>query len=264
MGKGIINGRIVDESECTVSVLDRAFQYSYSIYEALKLKNGSFVHLSEHLARLHLSGKAIGFGIPYSDEEISSWLEKLKEVEKLSDATFRILVFGSEEVKVFVNHSPLNVYPESYYKEGVDVATYQAERFMPNVKTSNMLPSYLALASAEKKGCFEALLVSRDGYVLEGTRSNFYAIKNDKIYTAPDEMVLLGVTRTGLEECAGKLSLSVVEKTLTMDELFSMDGLFLTSTSMRAMPIKSVDGRSVPLSALDKIQKLSELIGAWE
>ena len=201
----------MDESECTVSVLDRAFQYSYSVYEALKRKNNKFVHLDEHLKRLNLSAEAIGIENPFSNEELSAWLELLARTEDLENATFRILLFGSDEVKVFINHSPIKVYPDVYYSDGVDVVTYHAERYLPNVKTSNMLPSLLALMSAEKRSAFEALMVDRNNLVLEGTRSNFYGIKDNVIRTAPDDMVLLGVTRLGLIKAAEKYGIRIEE-----------------------------------------------------
>lgn len=264
MNKGIINGKVVDESECTVSVLDRAFQYSYSVYEALKRKNNKFVHLDEHLKRLNLSAEAIGIENPFSDEELSAWLELLARTEDLENATFRILLFGSDDVKVFINHSPIKVYPDVYYSDGVDVVTYHAERYLPNVKTSNMLPSLLALMSAEKRSAFEALMVDRNNLVLEGTRSNFYGIKDNVIRTAPDDMVLLGVTRLGLIKAAEKYGIKIEEKALSLDELYSMDSLFLTSTSMKAIPIRSVDGKKVSKRAHETVLALSEFIGEWE
>ena len=262
--QGIINGKVVDESECTVSVLDRAFQYSYSVYEALKRKNNKFVHLDEHLKRLNLSAEAIGIENPFSDEELSAWLELLARTEDLENATFRILLFGSDDVKVFINHSSIKVYPDVYYSDGVDVVTYHAERYLPNVKTSNMLPSLLALMSAEKRSAFEALMVDRNNLVLEGTRSNFYGIKDNVIRTAPDDMVLLGVTRLGLIKAAEKYGIRIEEKALSLDELYSMDSLFLTSTSMKAIPIRSVDGKKVSKRAHETVLALSEFIGEWE
>lgn len=264
MKKAIKNGIIIKEEDATISVLDRGMQYAYSVYESLKIKNGAFVHLEEHLERLKESMNGLGMRVSFSVDDIRESLLLLSREEKLVDQTFRILVVGGYPGSYFITHSENFCYPESYYTEGVEVTTYKGERFLPAYKSSNLLVSYLALEEARSRGGFEALLVNRKGYVTEGTRSNFYAIKGDTIYTASDDDVLHGVTRIGLVESAGRLGMKVVYEPVYPEKFQSYDSLFITSTSMKAIPVKGIDGVPVPRRAHDKVLELSRLIGEWE
>ncbi len=263
MRHAIRNGELINEEDAALPLTLRAVQYAYSVYESLKLKDGKFVRLSEHLVRLRESAKGIGMSIRYTDGEISEYLEKLKEADKLTSETFRILLVGNENL-LFITHEETRSYPESYYLEGIDCTLYPGERFLPNYKTSNLLLSYLALEDANRKGAFEALLVNTSGCVTEGTRSNFYALKGNKLYTAPDDAVLLGVTRIGVMEAAQSMGLDVVYEAIRKEDLFSYDSLFISSTSMKAMSVRSIDGRAVMRKQNTMVLRFSEYIGLWE
>lgn len=263
MRHAIRNGLIIKEEEASLPVTLRSMQYAYSVYEALKLKNGEFVHLKEHLFRLRESARGIGITLKYSDEEISSWLEALRGEDNLFNETFRILLVGKENI-LFITHDATRSYPDSYYMEGVDCTLYEGERFLPNFKTSNLLLSYLALDDAESKGAFEALFVNRYGYVTEGTRSNFYALRGNRLYTAPDKDVLLGVTRIGVTEAAKDMGVEIVYEPVYVKDIFDYDSLFISSTSMKAMPIRSINGKSVKRSMNTMVLRFSDYVGAWE
>ncbi len=263
MRSAIKNGILINEEDATLPVTSRSMQYAYSVYEALKLKNGEFVHLEEHYERLKESARGINIELKYSFDDIKRYLNMLKEKDGLYNETFRILLVGKEN-SLFITHNETKSYPDSYYSEGVDVTTYHGERFLPNYKTSNLLLSYLALEDAENKGAFEALLINRDGYVTEGTRSNFYALKGNKLYTAPDKDVLLGVTRIGVIEAAKSMNLEIAYDAIKAEDLFSFDSLFISSTSMKAMPIRSVDGMPVKRVMNTMVLRFSDYVGKWE
>ena len=228
MRKAIKNGTIINEDQATVPVTSRAVQYAYSIYESLRIKNGEFVHLEEHLERLRNSADGIKMDLEYTNGEIASWLHDLAEADGLVNETFRVLVVGDRPANVIITHFPTGTYPEEWYENGVAVSTYEGERFLPNYKTSNLLVSYLALTEAEEKGYFEALLINRHGYVTE------------------------------------EMGLEMVYEPVYEKDLFSFDSIFITSTGWKALPISSVNGKKVPMEAQDKVLELSRLIGEWE
>lgn len=263
MKHAIRDGVLIAEEEASLPVTLPSMQYAYSVYEALKLKNGEFVHLDEHLYRLRESARGIRIDLRYTDMEISSWLDLLKEADSLVNETFRILLVGNENI-LFITHDKTRSYPDSYYMEGVDCTLYEGERFLPNYKTSNLLLSYLALEDAEEKGAFEALLVNRHGYITEGTRSNFYALKGNRLYTAPDRDVLLGVTRIGVMEAARVMNVEVVYEPVYVKDVYDYDSLFISSTSMKAMPIRSINGVSVSRRMNTMVLRFSDYVGRWE
>ncbi|MBO8436274.1 MAG: aminotransferase class IV family protein [Spirochaetes bacterium] len=262
--KAIKNGEIINESEAVLPVTSREVQYSFSVYEALRIIGGHIVHLSDHLKRLSISCRDIALVHPFSDELIAASLDALIEADNICDATARILIVGGPSPLFFVTYTDLLSYPDSYYDEGVALSLYYGERFLPEAKTSNLLMQYIALEQAKKAGCFEALLVNRKGQVLEGTRSNFYGISGSRIYTAPDEMVLSGITRISVLKAASELGFEIVYTPPTDTNLYMFDSLFISSTSMGAMPVDSVAGNKMRRDRWDDIKEICRLERQWE
>ena len=264
MRSAIKNGQIIREDEALIPITARAVQFSFSVYEALRITKGHVVHLDDHLARLRESADTINLKLCQSDEEIEKSLEKLIECDNIVDATVRILAIGGDCENIFITYHDLLTYPDSYYENGITCTTYHGERFLPYAKTSNLLMSYIALESAKSIGCFEALLVNRNGCITEGTRSNFYAIKGNTLYTAGDEDVLSGITRMSVLRAAKELGMDVVFECPKAEDVYSYDGVFISSTSMAAMPIAAIDGREVSQKAHSLILKISALVRKWE
>ena len=264
MRSAIRNGEVVREDEAVLPVSCREVQYSFSVYEALRIISGHIVHLEDHLRRLRASCRDISLVHPFSDEMIESSLRKLIEADGITDASARILIVGGPSPLFFIPYTGLLSYPESYYTDGVAVSLYYGERFLPEAKTSNLLMQYIALEEAKRKGCFEALLVNRKGFVLEGTRSNFYGISGKRIYTAPDELVLSGITRISVLKASVHLGFEVVFTPPTVVNLHMFDALFISSTSMGAMPVSSVDGRAMKRDAWNAVSDICCLEREWE
>ena len=255
------NGRIIKEEEAVLPITLSEVQSNFSVYEALRVLGGHVVHLEDHVRRLENSARTINLPLPnvaWEDE-----INKLIKFDLIADATMRILVVGTKEPIWFITWTSLLSYPDSYYAEGVAVTTYEGERFLPQCKTGNLLLNFLARKDASLHGAFEALLVDRNGDILEGSRSNFYTIKGKTIRTAPDEVVLDGVTRISVLRAAKELGYSVEFVPPRVEDIFSSDASFISSTSMGAMPISLVDGKPCPKDT-EKVGEICALVRAWE
>ena len=264
MRSAVRNGELRKEDQAVLPVVCREVQYSFSVYEALRITDGHIVHLDEHLRRLAQSCRDIDLVHPFTDEEIAASIEALIEADGIKDATARILLVGGPSAMFFVTYSDLLTYPESYYDEGVAATLYNGERFLPQAKTSNLLMQYIALEQAKAAGCFEALLVNRKGQVLEGTRSNFYGIAGRRIYTAPDELVLSGITRISVIRAAEELGFEIVYMPPTVTNLHMFDSVFISSTSMGAMPVASIAGNPMNRSMWKAVKEICALERRWE
>ena len=260
----IKNGIVVPEHEAVMPVTLKAVQYSFSIYEALRVLGGQVVHLDDHLCRLRASASAIGLVHPFTDKIIGDSISSLIEADSIKDATMRILVVGGDEPLLFITYQDLLSYPESYYSEGVSCVSFRGERYLPEAKTSNLLMQYLALEKARKEGAFEALLKDRDGYLLEGTRSNLYALRGDVMFTAPDDKVLSGITRISVLRAARELGFTVSHSLISLDDILSYDSVFISSTSMGAMPVRRINGIEMPRRAWSTIAEICRLEREWE
>ncbi len=261
----IHNGAIIQSSEATVPVSSRAVQYGFSTFESLRVVEGVAIHLRDHLQRLQNSCAVIGLVHPFTEAEIAGWVAKLLAVDRIREATVRIQLYGGPKPELFILAQKLLSYPDSYYSEGVKAITYHGERLIPSSKTGNLLLNYLALEEAKRQDCFEALLVDRHGAVLEGTRSNFYAFANNTLYTAPDELVLQGITRDRVIAAAKKLGFTLTYEAILLEDLQAgrYTELFISATSMAAMPLSAVDSHLFP-STYQRTRAITELVRSWD
>ncbi|WP_320128099.1 aminotransferase class IV [uncultured Sphaerochaeta sp.] len=241
------NGEIIKEEDATLKVTNREVQFGFSTYESIRIIKRHPVHLADHLKRLEKSCAGIFLVHPFTEEELTSWVYQLIETDELDTASIRILIVGGSQPQCFITATALLAYPDSYYLEGVSAYTYEGERLLPSCKTGNLLLNYMALEASRRQGGFEALLVNREGEILEGTRSNFFAFKDGRLYTAPSEKVLLGVTRERVIEAAQKQGIEVVFKAPLASDLQKglYDELFISATSMAAMPLCAVNGNNL-------------------
>lgn len=237
------NGDIVKVEDAVVNITYREVQFSFSVYESISIVNKRAIFLEDHITRLFKSCVGIKLRHPFRRSQIKQCIIDLITIDNIESATMRILIIGGANPQLFITYTDKITYPSLYYKEGVSVTTYDGERIFPKFKTSNLLLSYIALEDAKTKGAFEAILVNPNGYLLEGTRSNFYGFKNKKLYTAENEKVLEGITRTRILESASELGIEVVMRAPMLKEIRhgDFDELFISSTSMAAMPIKEID-----------------------
>lgn len=259
------NGMIILEQEACLPITNREVQFGFSTYESIRVVESHPVHLEDHLIRLENSCTGIGLTHPFTTGELTDWVHELIRVDLLEEASVRILVVGGKEPLCFITAASLLTYPDSYYTQGVGAITYEGERLMPSCKTGNLLLNYMALEKARSEGGFEALLIDRKGQALEGTRSNFFAFADGKLYTAKDDEVLLGITRDRIIDAAKNLGIEIVyEAPLAKDLHASLyDEAFISATSMAAMPLSRVD--SVVFNPpFDRTNAIKALVRSWE
>ena len=148
---------------------------------------------------------------------------------------------GKNEVKLFILPiSGLTFYPDKLYKQGAKVVTFCGERRIPKSKTKDLLMSFIAYREAKKQDALDALLIDSKGNIREGTRSNFFAIKKQTIFTPPADKVLEGITKKIILEVA-KNDFKIKEMEISLDDIKNYDEVFISSTSMNVMPIRQID-----------------------
>ena len=231
-------------NEAVVSVQDLHFQYGFGVYESLRVRKSTVYFVEQHVARLIESAHIIDLHHPYSQEQIIDFIKNVSEKNALESANIKMLLIGgktAEESTLYI--FPVQpMYPDrKLYRDGATVETVRYERFLPNAKTLNMLPSYLFFTKARKNGHYDALLVSNNNDILEGTRTNFFAVKDSVLFTPPKAVVLDGVIRQTLIAVAKKHGFSVKEESIPLESLKNFDGAFLTSTSTKILPLAQID-----------------------
>lgn len=240
----IKNGEIIAMKDAVMPVSSIEFAYGFGVYENVRVVRGKAVFLNEHIDRLFRSANVIGLAHELQEQTIAEWTETLIQKCGGDALNLKMLLIGARnatDVTLFI--LPLApLFPEKkLYTRGASAVTVEYERYLPDAKTLNMLGSYLAYRKAKESGAYDALLVDRNGCIAEGTRTNFFVMKDRTIIGAPMEDILEGVTMRHVLAVAKKSGFTVKEQPIARNDLASFDGAFLTSTSSKIMPLVTID-----------------------
>lgn len=254
------NGKILSIKQAVIPLNNIEYSYGFGVYESLRVVNGTVYFIDDHIERLMESAKIINLIHSFDEEFIKKSITDLIRDYKSETFNLKILLIGgSTKEKVLLNIFCLNpLFPDKkLYRDGAEFVTYNYERPFPHAKTLNMLQSYLAYKKAKELGSYDALLINDDGFITEGTRTNFFCIKEKTIITPFEKDILFGVMRKVMLKIALENNYKVVESNIKLSDIKSYDGAFVTSTSSKIMPIKSIDGNIVNIpSSLKELMKL--------
>ncbi len=241
----IINGEIVPKDSANISVFNKALFFDFAVYDSMKIVKGKSFFPKFHVARLLESARVLELIHPFTQDEIISWIDLLIEKNNLKDSLIRMLLIGAassdEKPLLFLFPVGLTFYSSKEYNSGIKVITYVGERLVPESKSKNLLLNFLAYREATRHNAHDALLVDSNGFLSEGTRTNFFAVKNNILYTAPSSKVLEGVIRKIVLELARANNINVVEEEISYSNLNDYDEFFISSTSMSILPIRQIN-----------------------
>jgi branched-chain amino acid aminotransferase len=257
-----VNGSIGPAAEARVSVLDNGFTFGDAVYETLRTYHGRPFELARHLARLRASAARLGFAIPVDDADLGRQLGALLDRAANFESYIRLIVSrGVGDISyhfarvsgptIVMVVKPLEPFPESAYRDGIDVAVVTVRRnpkdaLDPAIKSCNLLNNILAVREAQARGSEEALLLNHRGELAEGASTNLFVVKDGSVRTPPLAAgILAGITRDVLFGLIRDLHLPLVEEPMPLEVLRSADEAFVTSSTREAMPVRAVDGQPV-------------------
>ncbi len=223
------------------------------IYEVLRIIHGKPLFLENHLLRMENSFKLINVDCCLENFKIRKDIENLvRENEKL-EGNVKITYNVNEKVMriFFINHSYPN---EKMYQNGVKTILYFGERDNPNAKIVNLSFREKVNIKIRESNAYEAILVDRNGYITEGSKSNIFMVKDDVLLTSSVKAVLPGVTRGEIIDIAIENGIKVEEVSYKYSDIEKLDGMFISGTSPKILPINQVD--SIKINNNEIIGKL--------
>src|SRR5512133_818127 len=198
------------------------FESGTTIYEVLRLQEGVVLFLEEHINRLRNSITLMGLVPVISVEQAHEWLKKLVLRNSLRDGNIKIVVLCRTPAEVplidsfFIPHS----YPSvQMYETGVDASFFNGVRVNPNVKKMHPDLTRQITEFIRTSDIYDALLVDENGYLTEGSRTNFFLVKGNTIITAHGDRVLKGITREKILGLCKKLKIPLKEMAVRPDEM---------------------------------------------
>lgn len=262
MGLIYLNGSFVPEEDAKVSVFDHGFLYGDGIFEGIRAYHGRVFKLEEHLKRLYESAKSIQLTIGITKEEMQEVVLESLRRNGLKDAYIRLVVSrGKGDLGLDPNKCPqasiiciaaqIKLFEQSMYEQGLEVKTVAIRRnnpdsLNPRIKSLNYLNNILAKIESIQAGVIEAIMLTQDGYVAEGTADNIFIYRNGVLMTPPlSAGILEGITRNSVIQLASELGINVKEELFTRHDLYTSDECFLTGTAAELIPVIKVDGREI-------------------
>ena len=262
-----MNGELVRWEDAKVHVLTHALHYGSGVFEGIRAyetERGTAVFRhGDHLDRLKRSAELYYMDLPFTLEKLREATHELIRVNKLRSCYIRPVAFrGYGEMGLFPLNAPVDIFiavwpwgaylGEEGQKHGIRCKVSSWRRmsdasFIPEAKACGQyLSSILGAWVIKSNGYHEALFLDDHGHVSEGSGENFFVVQDDVVYT-PDSSssILEGITRDSVMQIARDMGHKVVERKLTMGDVFAADEAFFTGTAAEVTPIREVENRPV-------------------
>jgi branched-chain amino acid aminotransferase len=238
--KFILNGNLQP-----AEMFDNSLVYEGdSIYEVLRMIKGNPVFFHDHIERLTTSLKLQNREFPADITTLRNAIIKLTRSDKKKESNLKIVFNFNKGVNNFLIYYIESSYPtEQQYKNGVKGILFFAERKDPESKVINHKLRSSIYHKLIHDGGYEAILVNENNLVTEGSRSNVFFLKGDTLVTAPDNVVLKGITRKYILEICYENKTKVEFSCVNADEITKYDAVFMTGTSPMVLPFNCIDDK---------------------
>lgn len=278
-----INGELVPKSSAVISVFDHGLLYGDGVFEGIRAYGGRVFKLDEHIDRLYESMHCIWLKIPMTKENMRQAILQTLRANRLMDAYIRVIVtrgigdLGLDPWKcsnpnVIIIADRIQLFPRELYERGIEAVIVSTRRNSPQaldpaIKSLNYLNNILAKTEAKIAGKQEAIMLTLDGYVAEGSGENIFIVKYGSLHTPPTHLgILNGITRRVVLELAQKLDIPAYETALKPRDLYTADECFLTGTGAEIVPVVMIDehvigdGKPGPITRrlMEAFHKLTE------
>jgi branched-chain amino acid aminotransferase len=230
------------------------------IYEVLRIIEGVPMFLEKHAQRLRNSSELLKKDLPFSSDEFKNLIENTIKINGISEGNIKVFLEYDDNQNVLQYH--IGFIPHSYplpetYRNGVKAITVQTQRLNPKAKVQNDLLRNEINSQIKEQDAFEAILVNPEGNITEGSRSNVFFIKENEIFTAPDDLVLSGITRENILKICLENNFRINLRPVRFDDLNNFDSAFLTGTSPKVLAIRCIDSVNfeLPHTMIETITK---------
>ncbi len=228
----------------------------WGLFTTVRIVRGEAFAYERHWRRLEKDAAITHLPLTYSGAKVRVHLQEVIRANKVVEGCARIyLVWNSvgywksdeklPDVDLVITTADLPPHPESV-RLSVREHGRHAAAPLTGVKTIAWLNSVWAVAEAQREGFDEVILLNERGEVSECTAANLFVVREGKVFTPPlNSGCLEGVTRGVLMEIASEAGTSVAEQTLRMEDLYSADEVFVTSTNRNVIGVREIAGRTI-------------------
>jgi len=262
-----LNGEIIPIEKAMVPIEDRGYQFGDGVYEFVASYEGRLFMLEEHLDRLERSLRELLYD-PIPRETIRRAVVGLFNQSGYPRAGIYIQVSRGVAPRnhaiapgmapqIVMTIRAVKELPEALRTKGATAITVRDTRWgRCDIKTIQLLSNSLAKQKALDSGCNDAIFVSNQNVVREGTSSNLFIVVGERLLTHPlTPNILPGITRLAILKICQEAGLAVQETFFETEELYGADEVFLTGTVTEVLPIVRIDGKPIGDGAVGSITR---------
>lgn len=265
-----VNGELLPREKAVVSVYDAGFMLGDGVWEGLRLYDGRWAFLDEHMDRLFEAAKAIDLDIGLDRSGVLAAIEETRVANKMStDAHARLMVTRGVKQRPF-QHPSLSVSGPSFViimehstpsiGRPIRLATVPHQRGLPmtqdpKLNSHSKLNCILACIAAEKAGADEALMLDVNGFVNTTNACNFFVVKKGAVWTSTGDYCMNGITRQKVIDVCRADGIEVFERNYSLVDTYSADEAFLTGTFGAQTAVSEIDGRQIGSGEMGSMTK---------
>ena len=275
-----VGGELKPRADAKVSVFDSSVQGGDAVWEGLRVYDGRIADLDAHLDRLFDSAHAMAFTEAPSRDEVKSAIFETLEANGMRDGV-HIRLTLTRGMKTSSGMSPhFNQYGPClivlaewkapvYDQSGIRLITSSIRRNNPQcidskIHHNNLINNILAKIEANHAGADDALMLDLNGFVSETNATNVFLIKRGALLTPHADSCLPGITRGVVIQIARAEGIPLVERNISLGEVYTAGEMFTTGTMGELSPVLEVDGRRIGAGKRgDLTERLQQLHAAW-
>ena len=255
------DGAFIPFEEATLPLSDALIQRGVGVFDLARSFGPGLVQLTDHMSRLVKSAQQVSICVPWTLEELKALAHYCRSMID-GEALVKIFISGGDHLgeqgfdqpRLFATVEDLQLPDPSVYEQGVRLCPLHRGRTNAQAKTVDYAASFVA--ARLDPGAFEGLYCP-DGLITEAAHSTFFGVKGNCLFTAPDELVLAGTTRSQVLTLAQNLGLEVKMQALTLDYVSQLDEAFITGSVKGVVPVVAIGeqkvGRALPGERTKKI-----------
>ncbi|MEL6914340.1 MAG: D-amino acid aminotransferase [Pseudomonadota bacterium] len=263
-----VDGALLPRQDAKISVYDSGFMLGDGVWEGLRLYDGRWAFVEEHLSRLEEAAKAIDLALPLDRAGMLQALEETRAANDMhSDAHARLMVTRGVKMRPF-QHPALSVsgptmviimeHSRPKIPRPIRLATVPHLRGLPmtqdpKLNSHSKLNCILACIAAEKAGADEALMLDIHGFVNTTNACNFFIVKAGEVWTSTGDYCMNGITRQKVIDVCRADGIPVFERNFSLVETYSAEEAFLTGTFGAQTPVSEIDGRVIGTGAIGPV-----------
>ncbi len=265
-----LDGTFVPWQDAQLHVLTHGLHYASSVFEGLRIYNGTIFKLQEHSERLLKSGELIDLHIPYCVDTINEACREAASRNGVSNGYIRPVAWsGSETMAIAAKDNTVHLavaswewgsyFADELKAKGLKLKTSDWRRPSPETApcASKAAGLYMICTmskhQAERDGYHDALMLDWRGYIAEATGANiFLVMKNGEIHTPLPDCFLDGITRRTVMQLAAEAGYTLIERHIMPEELAQAEEVFLTGTAAEITPVGSIDDHQFTVGDVTK------------